>query len=121
MPESFDHLFKNVMDKVSSGLEGLLSFIDKKMFISLINCLKYDDEFAVKDALNQLIDEKNKLAIAPIYLASKRHPNYRVREMCKDALAKIDDAEKINEITKDKDDKDAVEELIDIYGNYRYD
>ncbi len=121
MNGDFDKIFKNIVKKISTGLEGILSFIDKKMFMSLVNCLKYDDPIAVKDALNQLIDEKNKLAIAPIYLASKKHPNSNIRELCDDALGKIDEKEKIEKITKGKETKEAVEELIDVYGNYRYD
>jgi HEAT repeat protein len=121
MNGDFDKFFKNIVKKLSTGLEGILSYIDRKMFVSLVNCLKYDDEAAVKDALNQLIDEKNKLAIAPIYLASKKHPNFRIRELCNEALGKIDDKEKIEKIVDGKETKEAVEELIDEYGNYRFD
>lgn len=119
--DSFEKVFKDIVDKVSLNLENIISYFEKKSFISLINCLKYNDEMAVKDALNQLIDEGNKLAIAPIYLTSKKHPSFRVRNLCDEALGKLDDKQKIEKITQEKDLENAVEELIKVYGNYKYD
>lgn len=121
MVESFEKLLKEVIENISKGVENILSYLDKKVFINLINCLKYEDEMAVNNALNQLIEEKNKLAIAPIYLASKRHPSFRVRKLCKDALSQIDNINKIEEITTGKDDREAIKKLIETYGHYRYD
>jgi len=109
------------VDKVSSGVGNILSFFEKKLFVSLINCLKYNDEMAIKNTLEQLVNEKNNLAIAPLYLASKQHPSLRIRKMCEEALYNIEDKENITNLIKDKDVKESVQLLIEKYGNYRYD
>ncbi len=121
MNYSFNELFKSMMDTINSGFGGILSIIDKRLFIRLVNCLKYNDIGAVKTALDSLVEEKNKLAIAPIYLTHKKHPNPVVRQLCREALCKIDNIDKITRITQNKDDRESMEALIKEYGNYRYD
>ncbi len=121
MNNDFNEFFKSVVNTISSGLEGILSFIERKMFMSLVNCLKYNDIEAVRNALDQLVEENNKLAIAPIYAAYKKHPSMKVRKLCGEALSKIDDMDKIRKITNDNHDKESIEALIKEYGNYRYD
>ncbi len=121
MSNDFNDMFKDLLSKIGSGLTGIVSYIDRRLFMMEINCLKSNDTEAVKGVLDNLVKKKNKLAIAPIYLAYKKHPNISVRELCEGALSKIDNIDRIKEITQDKDDKESMEALIKTYGNYRYD
>ncbi len=121
MAESFSNLIAEFISGMAKAIDGIFSDIEKQSYIELVNCLKKQDELAVKDAVEELIREGNRLAIPPLFLTAKKHPNFFIRDYCLKSIGRMESIEKINSITKDKDIKDAMETLIAEYGNYRMD
>jgi hypothetical protein len=111
--------FSKVTDMVNGAAKGVLSKIDHMLFSALISCLKSSDFEAVKVAVDQLVKEKRPVSIPPLYFVSKAHPIERIREKAKSGLSAFGEDKKIEELTAGKEVKDAVQALIEEYGNYR--
>jgi hypothetical protein len=111
--------FNKVSDLVSGAAKGILNKFDQLIFNALIGCLKSNDFEAVKVAVDQLVKENRPVSIPPLYFVSKAHPVDRIREKARTGLSAFDQDKKIAELTEGKEIKEAVQALMQEYGNYR--
>lgn len=92
---------------------------DNATFKMLVNCLKSDDAESVRIAILQLAKEKNPLAVAPLYVVAKAHPNSFLRDKATEALRVLDPEGEATRIADGKDYKVAVADLVKHFGNYK--
>jgi len=111
--------FSKVTDMVSGAAKGVLNKFDHMLFNALIGCLKSDDYEAARVAIEQLVKEQKPVSIPPLYFVSKAHPNYRIKEEAAKGLKAFKQEAKIEELTAGKDIKEAVNALVQEFGNYR--
>lgn len=118
MANTFEELINQILANVDSILNSLSLDFDKSSYIQLVECLKYQDSIAVKDAAEGLVQEGNPLAIPPLYLASQKHPSRLARQHCEAALQKLDTKKEVQDLVSNKEIEEAVKVLVDKYGRY---
>lgn len=111
--------FKNFEESVKQAAKGLIAKFDHFTLKWTIDCLKSTDYEVASGAIDQLVKEKNLLAIAPLYVVSQGHPNDRVKVKASNALKVLDAQNEVESLTKDKSMNDAVKSLVDRFGHYR--
>ena len=121
MAEDFFSILKSFVNNIGNIISNLSLDLEKGSFISLVECLKSRDEWAVKEAVDALLKENTKLIIPPLFLTSERHPNNNVRKYCKNIIMKMPEYNDIIQVTNNKEMNDAVNILIEKYGNYKFD
>lgn len=119
MVGEFAKLLKNLIGQLVEIFGSASEDWDRKSYESVVGCLLMEDEIAVKEAVNQLVLEGKVLAIPPLYLASQKHPSFRVREYCWKAVGNLDSIHKINQLTAGRNIKDALDSLISEYGHFK--
>lgn len=121
MFSDFAKLLKDLLKEVANGIGSAISDWDRKSYESVVNCLLLKDEIAVKEAVDHLVGEGKALAIPPIYLASRKHHSFTVRNYCWQALGKLDSHNRINRAVQDRTIEAALESLIEEYGHFKDD
>lgn len=115
----FASKFAAVEEFLKSATGGIMGKLDAMTFKMLVNNLKDPDYQVVCVTLEQLGKEKRPIAIPPVYYVYTQHPDPRVREKAKKALAELDTKHEVEKLTKGKTVEDAVKTLISHYGNFR--
>jgi hypothetical protein len=115
----YSQQFGKVYEQIVSSSKGMLGKLDHFLYKSLVNFLRSDDYEAVATALDQLVHEKKEIAIPPIYFVSVAHPNERARQKARESLKHFNQDKKIEELTHNKETREAVTALIKEFGNYK--
>ncbi len=118
---TFEQQLKQLLTDVEAFLGNLSGNWDKQSYIQMVECLRYSDSIAVKEAMDGLVNEGNPLAIPPIYLASQKHPSRLVREYGSQAIKRLDKNNEVPGLVANKEVEVAVEALIDKFGHYATD
>lgn len=111
--------FQAFEEMLRSASDNVLGKFDRFTFKMLVNNLKSTDFQVVKDTLEQLGKEKRPISIPPVYYVYAEHPDNRLRMVAEKSLHEIDPTGDWQKVTKGKSTKDAVMELIKLYGNFR--
>lgn len=111
--------FKNFEESVKNAAKGLIARFDHFTLKWTIDCLKSTDYEVASGAIDQLVKEKNLLAIAPLYVVTQGHPNERVKVKAEKALKVLDAGNEVEDLVKDKNMTDAVKALVERFGHYR--
>lgn len=99
--------------------KSIAANIDRITFCLLVDCLKSSDPQAVIEVIDQLEKEKRPLAIAPLYLVCKAHPNAYVCQRARMALKAFVSEQELSSLVEDQNLNDAIKALIEKYGHYR--
>lgn len=119
MPTQFAETLAEIKTFVQKSTGAFLAKVDKASYISLVDCLKSEDPEAIGIAINQLVKEKNMLAVAPLYLVAKGHVVPWVRLQAQRGLDALVPRSELDELVKGKELKEAVFALIQHYGHYQ--
>jgi len=89
------------------------------LFNALVDCLKGNDYEAARIAIEQLVKEQKPVSIPPLYFVSQAHPNPRIKQKAAEGLRAFKQDKKIEELTTGKEIKEAVNALVQEFGNYQ--
>lgn len=111
--------FQVMEDLLRSTASGITQRFNQMTFRMLVDCLKSEDYDAVRIAIEQLEKERNPLAIPPLYVVFKAHPNMAARARASAALSIMDQDKQVQKLVSEKSLKDDVVALVNHYGNYK--